>query len=118
VNEALEALEAGNNGRFAEIVEEAKEREHSSGQSRALRLQKKLASKAAKSETGRSVVNSTLGETGAVVLDVILQIVQSLLSAEDYSELEVKLYTGKQRMLWRGGGGKACAYSPRSVLLF
>lgn len=99
MSDALEALEAGNTGRFAEIVEEAKEREHSSGQSRALRLQKKLASKAAKSDTGRSVVNSTLGETGSVVLDVILQIVQSLLPAEEYAELEVKLYTGAAKSL-------------------
>ena len=95
VAEALEALEAGNTARFNEILEEAVKREHSSGQSRRLRLQKNLASKAARSDTGRSVVNTTLGETGAVVLDVILQVLHSILPADEYADIEVKTYTGE-----------------------
>lgn len=91
----MDALDAGNTARFNEIVEEAKERERSSGQSNRLRIQKNLASKAARSDTGRTVVNNTLGDTGSRVLEVVLEIVQSILPPDRYAELEVKVYTGK-----------------------
>jgi hypothetical protein len=93
VQEALDCLEAGNTARFSEIVEETKEREASFAQSRRLRIQKNLASKAARSDAGRAVVNSTIGETGAPILDVCLQVLHHVQSAEQYAETEVLIYT-------------------------
>jgi hypothetical protein len=65
------------------------------GTSRRLRIQKNLASKVAESSRGRGVVNTTIGEHGALVLDVCIEVLRAIQTADEFAETEVKIYTGE-----------------------